>query len=128
MLLQILLPILRERYSGRGLVAIDSPEPCAVFPGIHPAIRRVVIYDGREEMTVSIDDFAHGHCSDASAFRAVREQRIVESVVEFLDALFADRIVVWGRHETGGGWYRPDPDGSPHRGGEPEFVWSGPRA
>ncbi len=128
MLSQILLPILRERFPDRGLVTSESPEEsCAVFPGIHPAIRRVAIYDGREEMTVSIDDLTHGHLSDDSAFRAVREQRIVESVVEFLDALFTDRVVVWGHHSTGGGWYRLDLGGAGSQAKAPEFVWSGPR-
>jgi hypothetical protein len=114
--------------SHRGLAAGALPEPCAVFPGIHPGIRRVAIYDDRHELTVVIDDLTHGHFSDDTAPQATREQRMVDMVVEFLDALFADRVVVWGRHETGGGWYRPDLGGSGGPPGAPEFVWSGLRS
>lgn len=125
---QQLIPILRERFRDRGLVTGEPPEPCAVFPGIHPGIRRVAVYDDRVELTVAVDDLTHGHFSDDSAPRAVGEQRTVAAVVEFLDALFDDRVVVWGQHSTGGGWYRPDLGGSGGRPGVPEFVWSGPRA
>lgn len=125
---QRLIPILRERFPDRGLVTGEPPDPCAVFPGVHPGIRRVAVYDDRVELTVAVDDLTHGHFSDDSAPRAVGEQRTVEAVVEFLDALFDDRVVVWGQHGTGGGWYRPDLGGSGGQSGVPEFVWSGPRA
>ena len=123
-----LLPILREQFTDRGLVEGQAPEdPCAVFPGLHPGIRRLAVYDDRVELTVVIDDLTHGHFSSDSAPRALGEQRTVEAVVEFLDALFADRVVVWGQHGSGGGWYRQDLGGSDGRPGVPEFVWSGPR-
>ncbi len=55
-------------------------------------------------------------------------------MVEFLEALFADRVVVWGQQHMGG-WYRPEwGDGGRNiviaigatGGGAQEFVWSGP--
>ncbi|MFT3880233.1 MAG: hypothetical protein QM703_11300 [Gemmatales bacterium] len=122
-----LLPILRERFLGRGLVEGQTPDdPCAMFPGLHPGIRRVAVYDDRVELTVSVDDITHGHFSDVSAPRAVGEQRTVEAVVEFLQALFNDQVAMWGHHNTGGGWYRLDLGGEVHQPGVPEFVWSGP--
>jgi hypothetical protein len=125
---ELLLPMLRERFPGRGLIEGQLPEePFAVFPGVHPGIRRVAVYDDRVELTVAVDDFTHGHFSDDSAPRADSEQRTVEAVVEFLEALFTDQIVVWGQHSVGGGWYRPDLGGSGSQPGVPEFVWSGPR-
>jgi hypothetical protein len=39
----LLLPILRDRYPGRGLVEGTPPDPLAVFPGKHPGIRSVSI-------------------------------------------------------------------------------------
>ena len=86
----------------------------------------MAVYDDRCELTVALDDLTHGHFSDDSAPQAAREQRIVDAVVEFLDALFADRVVVWGQHNTGGGWYRSDLRGAGARPSVPEFVWSGP--
>lgn len=129
MLSSLLLPILRERFPERGLVERPPPDPCAVFPGTHPGIRAVSIYDDGDELTVCIDDLTHGHFAeyDDRVSDAEREQRIVDAVVEFLDALFADQIAVWGEANVGGGWYRIDERRSGGPPGVPEFVWSGPR-
>jgi hypothetical protein len=112
------------------MVEGTSPGPCAVFPGTHPGIRGVSIYDDGHELTVCVDDLTHGHFAeyDDSLPETEREQRIVESVAEFLDALFADRVAVWGERNVGGGWYRIDLDASGGRPGATEYVWSGPRA
>ena len=76
-----------------------------------------------------IDDLTHGHFAeyDDQLTETERERRIVEAVVEFLDALFADRVALWGQARVGGGWYRIDLGGSGGRPGTQEFVWSGPR-
>jgi hypothetical protein len=112
------------------LVEGNPPDPCAVFPGIHPGIRGVSIYDDGEELTVSIDDLTHGHFAayDSGLSETERDQRIVEEVVEFLEALFADRVAVWGQANVGGGWYRIDRGGVGRQADVPEFVWSGPRS
>jgi hypothetical protein len=125
----LLLPILRERFPGRGLVEGTPPDSCAAFPGTHTGIRGVSIYDDGHELTVCVDDLTHGHfaeCDDRLP-EAERERRIVEAVVEFLDALFADRVAVRGQANVGGGWYRIDLGGLGGRHGVQEFVWSGPR-
>jgi hypothetical protein len=50
---------------------------------------------------------------------------VAEEVVEFLEELFADRLVLWGSQAGGGGWYPRTPDTD--RAGEPgRYVWSGP--
>lgn len=130
MLSQLLLPILRERFSDRGLVEGTPPNPCAAFPGIHPGIRGVRIYDEGDELTVCVDDLTHGHFNEYTEglVEAERVQRIVEQTVEFLEALFADKIVVWGQQHMGG-WYRPEwrsaIGGTGSKGTVQEFVWSG---
>jgi hypothetical protein len=134
----LLLPILRERFPDRGLVEGDPPDPCAVFPGIHPGIRSVTIYDDGDELTLCVDDLTHGHFNEyrEGLTEAEREQSIVDRAVEFLDALFTDKVVVWGQHNIGG-WYRPEwgesdsntviqIDGTGGIGKGQEFVWSGP--
>ena len=65
-----------------------------------------------------VDDLTHGHFAeyDDQMPEAERERRIVDAVVEFLGALFADRVAVWGQANVGGGWYRIDLGGS---GGQP---------
>src|SRR5947207_4097372 len=125
MLSSLLIPILRERFPGRGLVEGTPPDPCAVFPGTHPGIRRLSIHDDGGELTVCVDDLTHGHFAeyDDAVPEAEWERRVVDAVVEFLDALFADRVAVWGQAHLGGGWYRIDPGGSGGRHGVQEYVW-----
>ncbi len=126
---QRLLPTLRDRFPGRGLVEGQSSEdPCAAFPGLHPGIRRVAVYEEGDELTVVLDDLTHGHFSDYdySGNEGEREQRIVDEVVEFLDDLFADRVAVWGEHSVGGGWYRVSVEEPRFGRGRPAFLWSGP--
>lgn len=134
----LLVPILRERFPDRGLVEGTSPKPCAVFPGTHPGIRGVSIYDDGDELTLCVDDLTNGHFSEYTDGLAEpeREQRIVDQAVEFLEALFADKVVVWGQQHMGG-WYRPEwgdvgrstviqIGGTSSNGAVQEFVWSGP--
>ena len=89
-------------------------------------------------MIVCIDDLTHGHFAEYEELpEAERERRIVDAVVGFLDALFADRVAVWGQANLGGGWYRLDAGetggridlgGFGGQPGAPEFLWSGPRS
>jgi hypothetical protein len=127
---QILLPTLSKRFPGRGLVAAEPPEPCAVFPGIHSGIRRVAIYEDCNELILCVDDLTHGHFAEYTEGLSDEERvaRVVNSVVDFLGALFADQVVVWGQPHVGGGWYRPDLGASEDPSGVPKFLWSGPRA
>lgn len=129
-LTQLLLPILRDRFPDRGLVTAEPPDPCAVFPGAHPDIRSVSIYDDGDELTLCIDDLTHGHFAEYAEelSGAERAERVVDSMVEFLDALFTDRVAVWGQANAGGGWYRIDLGGAGGCALDKKFVWSGPLA
>jgi hypothetical protein len=87
------------------LIEGQPPGPIAVFPDLHPGIRSVSIHDDGDELTVCVDDLTHGHFSDYTAgITEAEQQLIVEEVVEFPEALFADRVVVWRRGSMGG-WY-----------------------
>src|SRR4051812_32633704 len=103
MLSPMLLPILRERFPGRGLAEGAPQGPCAAFPGTHPGIRGVSIYDDGDELTLSVDDLTHDHFAeyDDQLREDERERRVVGAVVEFLDALFSDRVAVWGQAGVG---------------------------
>ncbi len=48
--------------------------------------------------------FTHGHFSDFdSKSPEEAEENVVESVIEFLERLFADQVVLWSS-QRGGGW------------------------
>lgn len=126
---EILIRALRARFPERGLQTGQRPEPVAVFPGLHPGIEAVSIYDDGGELTVSIDPLTHGHFGEYADGMSERErlERVVANVIEFLDALFADQVVVWGQWNVGGGWYfRSTGDQGLSPRGVPEYVWSGP--
>ena len=128
MLSSLLLSILRERYPDRGLVEGRPPDPVARFPGVHPGIRGASIYDDGSEFTLVIEDVTHGHFGEYAEGLSDAEhaRRVVGQVVEFLDDLFADRVVVWGRADTCGGWYTLGTSADSLPRGSPAFVWSGP--
>ena len=88
----------------------------------------MAIYDDGDELTVYVDDLTHGHFAEYAEGLSESERagRIVEAVAEFLDALFADRVVVWGQHNTGGGWYRRDLSGPGVVPGVPELPVPAP--
>ena len=121
-----LLPELRNRFLG--LEEGEPPGPVATFRAPHPGIGRVTVTDDGDEATVSAGR-THGHFDgwERGLTIAERESRIVEDVVEFLSALFADEIVVW-EAERQDGWYWIEGDGKPIElpPGAVGYTWSGP--
>src|SRR5262245_48711562 len=101
MISDVLIPKLQQRFSGRGLRVGSAPSPFAVFPAAHPEVGDVQIYDDGDELTLVAGNFTHGHFSnyeDALSAKQKAEQ-VSEDVVNFLEDLFADRIVLWGSHK-----------------------------
>ncbi len=122
-----LFPMLRKRFPDRGLRIETRPEPCAVFPAIHPEVGDIEVCDDGDEVTVYAGTFTHGHFSNYDEIPGEQKAKIISSdVVEFLEAVFSDQVTFWGSHRGGGGWQRLDlaPSEDPDPG---EYVWSGPR-
>jgi hypothetical protein len=124
----MLFPMLRERFPGRGLHIQNGPQLCAIFPGVHPDVGDVEVCDDGDEITVYAGNFTHGHFSNYDDVAEEQKARLIsEDVIEFLEAVFADQVVFWGSHQGGGGWRRLDL--APHPGpANGEYVWSGPRS
>jgi hypothetical protein len=133
-----LIPELQKRFSDRGLRITGAVQPCAIFPAMHPQVGDIQIHDDGSELTVVAGNFTHGHFAnyDEDLSDDKKDEAIVEDVIEFLEALFADRVVLWGSHGGGGGWYRRDrPQTDRHalplqieqmKQASDHFVWSGP--
>ena len=128
MISTVLIPKLQHRFPGRGLVVGSPPSPCAVFPAIHPEVGDVQIYDDGDELTLVAGNFTHGHFSnyDNTLLPEQKAEEIVQDVLNFLEALFADRVVLWGSHERSGGWYFRGGDGSAWATDANKYIWSGP--
>ena len=124
-----LVPRLRQRFPDRVVTFGSAPSPCAVFGAAHPDFGDVQIFDDGSDVTLVAGNFTHGHFSDyQSTVPEAAAENIVNDVIDFLDRLFADRIVFWGSHRGGGGWHsrgESDSDFPIHRTGQ-LYVWSGP--
>jgi hypothetical protein len=123
----ILFPMLRDRFHDRGLHIQNEPQLCAIFPAVHPDVGDIEICDDGDEITVYAGNFTHGHFANYDDITEDQKAKLIsEGVVEFLEAVFSDRVAFWGSHQGGGGWRRLDlaPHQVPASG---EYVWSGPR-
>src|SRR5262245_61486803 len=131
MLTSLLAEALASRFPNRGLRLGPGPDAVASFPAAHPTVGDVGIEASDEEVTVFVGSIAHGHFdqfnSDAPPDQVA--QSIVEEVVEFLTALFADRVLLWSAPDgRSAGWQLPFEGTIPSDvpAGASTWVWSGP--
>ena len=91
----------------------------------------LTIYDDGDEATVDFSEITHGHFNPYNESLSDEERwgSITESVVGFLRAVFADRVLLYRTPDRAmGGWKCLDVSSeSPqrHHGCE-YFLWSGP--
>jgi hypothetical protein len=128
-----LIPRVKERFPDAKAEFGAPPEPAVVFPAIHPEVGDIKIYDDGSELTLVAGNFTHGHFSDFDTKDPDEaEQNIVDDVLRFLERLFADQIVLWGSHQSRGGWYnrggtsKAIPSLEQMKEGKQLYVWSGP--
>jgi hypothetical protein len=111
----------------------SPPGAVGVFPAAHPDVGDASVWADGDEAMVAVGSITHGHfgCYDEGLTTTQRRTRVVDDVVEFLDALFRDRVLLWkspGPQPASGGWRRLGHD-SPYSlmdGGDLTFLWSGP--
>lgn len=106
-----LIPALKAQFPEWEIDFSPEAPAIAAFPALQPAVGRVLIYDDGDEATVAIEHITHGHFSphDAGLSDDEREKIIVEDVIGFLRALFADRVLLSVSANRGfGGWSRLD--------------------
>ena len=128
----VLLPKLKEHFADRSFRSAPGESPMAVFPCEHPDVGDIEIHDDVDELTVVLGNFTHTHFAnyDDDASDSDKADKICESLIELLEAVFADRIELYGSHKGAGGFKRL---GEKERGklsrvffGTKSFVWSGP--
>jgi hypothetical protein len=125
----VLIPQLRAKFSDRGLLVGSPPDPIAVFPARCEAVGPLTIYDDGDEVTIDIANVAHGHVNpyDQATSEAEIAQWVTDCVVNFLEELFADRVLLWAVDGGRVGGWRTSFDGAIPRDIPKEadlFVWS----
>lgn len=130
MIREYLVPALKDRFPDRPFVYREHPQPIATIEMPFGTVGPVDICDDDDEITIYIGKAGHGHFGnyDENISTVEREQRIAADVVDFLTALFSDRVVIvrilngWS-----GGWHRLRDGEQPRRSWFWEqFLWSGP--
>jgi hypothetical protein len=122
-------PTLSYERSEDGRVIIITG-PCA-------EVGNIEIQDDEYELTVFVGNFTHWHvgCYEEGYSELEKAEYIASRVVEFLSDLFSDKIVMWGSHSGGGGFYNREEAPQKSKSGwfgfggkdgeRSEWVWSG---
>ena len=131
MIREILLPALQAKFPNRGFRRDDSANDIGVFPAAHAEVGDVTIDDDGNEATVYIGEITHGHFNPYDERLSEKEiaEHVASDVVNFLDDLFADRVLLWKSPDgRSGGWRRLGED-NPYSimdGDDITYLWSGP--
>jgi hypothetical protein len=130
----VLVPVLVERFSDRGLRLGTPPDPIASFPAKRPEVGDVRVWDEGFSARIAVGEIVWEHFNLWPSELGAKEatDRIAKDVVRFLEQLFADRLLFWqstdGRKAA---WRERDDVGS----SEPlviddrtygTYLWSGP--
>ena len=130
MITDLLLPELQSRFADRKLRLGTAPNEVAIFPAAHPGVGDLTIWDDGDEATVGIGEITHDHFNpdDDSLSSEEIAKRVSKEVVEFLEDLFADRVLLWKSPDgRSGGWrVLTTPDDSLEQGNNLTYLWSGP--
>lgn len=127
-----LVPARKQRYPNVAFSFFDTPQPFARVASGHSDIGDLEIFDDGDEATVAITEITHSHFNPYKNMpERDRDEWVTNSVIEFLDALFGDRVLLYRTTDRRqGGWQLRDEkiDRSPPVPGTEQyecFVWSG---
>src|ERR1043165_4758044 len=106
MIRDLLIPKLKQSFPDQAFVFNKPPKPDVSLKSPCQALGEMDISDDGDEITIYFT-LTHGHfnCDEESLTVEQREQKIVDDVIAFLEALFKDRVVIWGLPGyVAGGW------------------------
>lgn len=122
---------LSKRFPSYPFEIHEGHAPFATLDAPCAGIGRLELCDDGDEVTLYLTELTHGHfgCAEEALSTEEKEAAIASDVVEFLDALFADRIVTY-RAIGGlvGGWrlLNEGEDLPPPSKFRSQYVWTHP--
>ncbi len=119
------LVLFRNRFPEQPVETRDD-HPLSIFvPEKHPETGGIELeFEDEDALIVFIDRFTHTHFD---GFTTERGDQFIDEALDFLTAVFADRVVFFGNSEEYGGWWYPEfHDAAEPLPPEPHFLWSGP--
>jgi hypothetical protein len=131
MIRDLLITQIEKEFAGWEMTITPNENSIVRFPSVQKEVGGVVIYDDGEEATVCIEGISHGHftSSDVSRAETGRDLEITEDVIDFLKALFSDRVLLFTTTDhKSGGWMRLDLQEGPAQLSSryQYFLWSKP--
>ena len=126
---------LRERFPDVAFTFLDAPQPFARLTCPCTELGDLEIYDDGDEATVALTKITHSHFNPYSKMPdADRDAWVTDAVLDYLDALFDDRLLVYcspDRRQAGSQRHDTPIDRSKPVAGTEQYdcyVWSGPVA
>ena len=111
---------------------VNEKDQTITIENQHSYIGNIDFEADDEEIITYIGNFTHWHagCYDESLNREEKQKQVINEVLDFLRDLLSDKIVMWGSHKDGGGFYYLDYDeneqDAPLNPSEVnKYVWSG---
>ncbi len=130
-----LIPALRERFPEITFSFLDTAQPFARLTCPCTDIGDLEIYDDGDEATVALTKITHSHFNPYSKMPDdARDAWITDAVLDYLDALFADRLLLYcspDRRQAGSQHHDAPIDRAQSVPGTEQYdcyVWSGPVA
>ena len=132
MIRDVLIPEIRERFPEVGFEFLDDPQPFARLTCPCVELGELEIHDDGEEVTVVLTNITHSHYNPCRKMPDVeRAQWVTTAVIDFLVALFEDRVLLYcsaDRMQGGSQIHESSVDPSRSIPGMEQydcFVWSG---
>ncbi len=131
MIRDCLIPEIQKAFSGWEMKINPVENPIVRFPAVQKEVGDILIYDDGNEVTMYVEHITHSHFTsyDETITQEQREAIVTEDVISFLQALFADQVLLHTTPDNRrGGWMRLDrQDGSVALSPEERYyLWSKP--
>ena len=112
--------------------SMNESNDTLIIKGPNDRVGNIEIEDDLEEIIVMVGNFTHWHaaCYDQTITKDERDKQVSAEIIDFLRDLFSNKLILWGSHQTSGGFYNIDlalneQDSSCEPSEVEQYFWSG---